>query len=39
MQEHYAQDQDYIVLGCGAGSRSALYEKMQQLLNQISEKE
>ena len=34
-----SQDQDYIVLVCGAGSRSALYEKMQQLLNQLSEKE
>lgn len=34
-----SQNQDYIVLVCGAGSRSALYEKMQQLLNQISEKE
>lgn len=34
-----SQDQDYIVLVCGAGSRSALYVKMQQLLGQISEKE
>lgn len=34
-----SQEQDYIVLVCGAGSRSALYVKMQELLGQISEKE
>lgn len=34
-----SQDQDYIAVICGAGSRSALYMKMQTLLGQISMEE
>ncbi|MCM1494221.1 MAG: serine hydrolase [Bacteroides sp.] len=34
-----SQNQDYIVLVCGASSRTALYANMQELLRRISEKE